>query len=66
MEKLSPDHHWHLNIWYDFICKEVADGTDIILKIPSRFKFAAIQTKADAKSTCSTRCHCIITEIDTV
>ena len=49
MEKLSPDHHWHLNIWYDFIRKEVADGTDIILKIPSRFNFVAIHTEADAK-----------------
>jgi len=49
MEKLSPDHHWHLHIWYDFICEEVANGTDIILKIPSRFNFAAIHTKADAK-----------------
>jgi hypothetical protein len=49
MEKLSPDHHWHLNIWYDFICEEVADGTDIILKIPSRFNFAAIHTKTVAK-----------------
>jgi hypothetical protein len=49
MEKLSPDHHWHLNIWYDFIREEVVVGTDIILKIPSRFNFAAIHTEADAK-----------------
>ena len=37
------------HIWYDFICEEVAVGSDIVLKIPSRFNFCRYSYQSRCK-----------------
>jgi hypothetical protein len=39
----------HIDIWYHSIRKKVADGTVVVLKIPTRANFADVDTKAVSK-----------------
>jgi hypothetical protein len=56
----------HIDIRYHAIREKVADGTVIILKIPTRANFADVHTKAVTKLVFDTLSPFIITKIDTI
>ena len=56
----------HIDIRYHAIREKVADGTVIILKIPTRASFADVHTKSVTKLVFDTLPHFIITKIDTI
>jgi len=56
----------HIDIRYHSIREKVADGTVIILKIPTRANFADVHTKAVTKLVFDTLSPFIITKIDTL
>ena len=56
----------HIDIRYHAIREKVADGTVIILKIPTRANFADVHTKAVSKVVFDTLSPFIVSRIETL
>ena len=56
----------HIDIRYHAIREKVADGTVIILKIPTRANFADVHTKAVSKVVFDTLSPFIVSRVETL
>ena len=56
----------HIDIRYHAIREKIADGTVIVLKIPTRANFADVHTKAVSKAVFDTLSPFIVSRIETL